>query len=132
MAHRMFVDAAAREWLVWDVIPQAAERRDAAEHDPAATQGRDPSLTPLDRRAMHGIETPRSVARLPGALADGWLCFESGSEKRRLAPIPDGWDALPDAQLEEFLAQAQRATPRDVQLDTTRMRALARPQDPHR
>lgn len=129
MAHRMFVDAAAREWLVWDVIPQSLDRRDAAE---SAATGKDAALTPLDRRATHGTDTPRSVSRLPGALSEGWLCFESGSEKRRLAPIPHAWDSLLDAELETLLARAQRATPRDVQLDTTRMRALARPRDQDR
>lgn len=132
MAHRMFVDEGAREWLVWDVIPQSADRRDAAEGPSGATIPTDPGLTALDRRATSGPETPRSVARLPGALAEGWLCFESGTEKRRLAPIPHGWDTLPDAELEGLLARAQRATPREAQLDTTRMRALARSQDPRR
>jgi hypothetical protein len=38
--------------------------------------------------------------------AAGWLAFESGSERRRLAPIPIGWMEADDAALCEMLAQA--------------------------
>jgi hypothetical protein len=38
--------------------------------------------------------------------AAGWLAFESGSERRRLAPIPAGWTEADDAALGEMLAQA--------------------------
>lgn len=38
--------------------------------------------------------------------AAGWLAFESGSERRRLAPIPAGWTEADDAALCEMLAQA--------------------------
>ena len=34
----------------------------------------------------------------PG-LEGGWLTFESSAEKRRLAPIPDGWEELPTETL---------------------------------
>ena len=39
-------------------------------------------------------------------LADGWLCFESGSEKRRVAPIPAGWEEFTGAQLETLCQSA--------------------------
>lgn len=32
-------------------------------------------------------------------LAEGWLTFESAAEKRRLAPIPEGWEELDDETL---------------------------------
>lgn len=32
-------------------------------------------------------------------LTEGWLTFESMLEKRRLAPIPDGWEELDDEAL---------------------------------
>jgi hypothetical protein len=41
----------------------------------------------------------------PG-LAAGWLVFESQSEKRRLAPVPEGWEATADAELAGFCRQA--------------------------
>ncbi|HEV3050515.1 MAG TPA: hypothetical protein VGX50_09415 [Longimicrobium sp.] len=50
--------------------------------------------------------------------AAGWLAFESGSERRRLAPIPAGWSEVDDAALCEMLAQAtviiRHATPASV------------------
>jgi hypothetical protein len=48
--------------------------------------------------------------RMSGEAADqlvqGWLVFECDVEKRRLGPIPDGWDALPDADLALLLESA--------------------------
>ncbi|HWK89582.1 MAG TPA: hypothetical protein VNP72_06285 [Longimicrobium sp.] len=39
----------------------------------------------------------------------GWLCIESGEEKRRYAPIPENWDELPDDALLELISQAEVA-----------------------
>ena len=36
---------------------------------------------------------------LPAEYREGWLVFESQSEKRRLAPVPAGWSDLSDAAL---------------------------------
>ncbi|MEP6733677.1 MAG: hypothetical protein ABJE10_23730 [bacterium] len=33
----------------------------------------------------------RTVSRVPPTFQRGWLCFQSVDERRRLAPIPDGW-----------------------------------------
>lgn len=41
-------------------------------------------------------------------LRGGWLAFESGDEKRRLAPVPDGWETASDAELLALLARATR------------------------
>lgn len=43
----------------------------------------------------------------------GWLSFDCGMETRRLAPIPDGWDGLSDADLMRLCATAEIA-PRRV------------------
>ena len=40
-------------------------------------------------------------------LAEGWLAFESSSEKRRLAPIPSGWSDLPEELLGQLCARAK-------------------------
>lgn len=48
---------------------------------------------------------------LPDVYQDGWLVFESGERKLRLAPIPPGWDDMSDAELHELLAQARPVTP---------------------
>ena len=48
--------------------------------------------------------------RMAGEAADmlvqGWLVFECDAEKRRLGPIPEGWDALPDDDLALLLESA--------------------------
>jgi hypothetical protein len=44
--------------------------------------------------------------RIADELAGGWLAFESAKEKRRLAPIPDDWTALPDEDLARLCARA--------------------------
>ena len=41
----------------------------------------------------------RFGSHLPAELADGWLCFDCGSEKRRLAPLPPNWDSREDQDL---------------------------------
>lgn len=59
--------------------------------------------------ARPSAATPaRAIA--PG-LRRGWLCFErAGSdERRRLAPIPFRWPALPESTLRALLAQAAPA-----------------------
>jgi len=38
--------------------------------------------------------------RVRAELAGGWLAFQSRKERRRLAPIPEAWDALSDVELE--------------------------------
>jgi hypothetical protein len=60
---------------------------------------------------------PSGGPDLPEPLRNGWLCFESATEKRRLTPVPIGWHALPDQDLSTLLAdamlvrrQAQRST----------------------
>jgi hypothetical protein len=39
-------------------------------------------------------------------LTRGWLTFESAVEKRRLAPIPEGWDQLPAEALAQLCEEA--------------------------
>ena len=43
----------------------------------------------------------------PEALRDGWLTFECADCKKRLVPIPQGWEEAPESQLEQFLASAE-------------------------
>ena len=64
----------------------------------------------LDRRSgTDRRETPRVKARLPGDFAAGWLCFASGGEKRRFAPLPPNWEQAEDATLDEWLRAAESA-----------------------
>ena len=42
-----------------------------------------------------------------GNLKFGWLTFESSVGRRRLAPIPDGWEAAPLDRLRMYCAAAE-------------------------
>ena len=48
----------------------------------------------------------RSIDSLPEGYRSGWLCFESPSEKRRLTPLPSGWQDLTIEQLGALLLTA--------------------------
>ena len=48
----------------------------------------------------------RSIDSLPEGYRNGWLCFESQTEKRRLTPLPPGWEDLPTEQLSGLLGNA--------------------------
>ena len=50
---------------------------------------------------------PAVLGHLAPSFQHGWLCFESVGEKRRLGPIPWGWESLSDRQLEEVLRRAE-------------------------
>lgn len=97
MPHCVFTDSRGVMWEVWDVEPTSAERRQ--EPSPG-----DPPYRGPERR-RNTDPTPR--ARLSGEYAQGWLAFESPTEKRRLAPTPEGWERLDEAGLEELLGQAR-------------------------
>jgi hypothetical protein len=43
---------------------------------------------------------PREDAVYDEHLRLGWLTFESAATRKRLAPIPDGWDETPSDRLE--------------------------------
>ena len=40
-------------------------------------------------------------------LERGWLAFGSGTEKRRLAPIPENWESVDDVELERLCRRAR-------------------------
>ncbi len=103
MAYKDFTDSTGTEWFVFDVTPHADERRSYDRRREGETgqvaEGEDRRND--SRRVAVGQRPPR--------LTQGWLCFEREGERRRLQPIPDGWTALPDSQLEELLAAARVA-----------------------
>lgn len=57
----------------------------------------------------------RTVSRVPPAFRFGWLCFQCATERRRLAPIPDGWHEWDDyalaAALQTTHGMARRTPP---------------------
>jgi hypothetical protein len=80
LPHREFPDAHGATWEVWDVKPEHLGRTRRNPDDPEATP------------------TPVSVE-----LMSGWLCFQSGSDRRRFYPIPPQWHDLPDGVLRVIL-----------------------------
>ena len=47
--------------------------------------------------------------RVPEQFRGGWLCFQSFTERRRLAPIPLGWEGWDDRTLLSASEQGQRS-----------------------
>jgi hypothetical protein len=95
MAHREFTDEHGVRWEVWDVRPTHVERRRQQLASPLARGER--------RRAEAG---PRMKVR--DEFVQGWLAFQCRASRRRLAPVPPGWEELDEAALASLCA---RATP---------------------
>ncbi|HET9423854.1 MAG TPA: hypothetical protein VFO55_00675 [Gemmatimonadaceae bacterium] len=55
---------------------------------------------------------PTKAKSLSGPYQEGWLSFDSGHETRRLAPIPEGWESMPDEELQRLCAAAKVSTRR--------------------
>lgn len=94
MTYREFFDEQGQHWEVWEIRPISIERRLNEE------RRRYPRLS--DRR------NPNLELKLRGSHRDGWLTFQCEHQRRRLVPIPDGWDSLSDSELVGLL---QRASP---------------------
>jgi hypothetical protein len=95
MAYRTFTDSTGVEWQVWNVHPTGLGQ------------------TALDRRRSASGEqvTPERRSDVSAPLAGGWLAFQASAEKRRLAPVPEGWADASDAQLERYCREARPTAP---------------------
>ena len=103
MTHRTFTDRKGLRWDVWEVKPTAAERRYLQRR-----MREEDRTDSAERRS--GDERRRSkISRSPIAseFASGWLCFECPSEKRRLAPVPEGWERVDDDTIEQWCCTAK-------------------------
>jgi hypothetical protein len=57
----------------------------------------------VQRSAIH----PKTAAEdFLGDYGEGWLCFESANERRRLARFPDDWDKIGEKELCGLLSKA--------------------------
>jgi len=111
VSYRTFVDSAGRRWEVWLVTPAAAERRRTDRRAAAGGSVAGGNFEGVsDRR--HTPERRRSLFRrnleVASEYSSGWLCFEGGGEKRRLAPVPEGWDQAGPDRLATWLQSAKR------------------------
>jgi len=120
MAHRSFTDPGGREWQAWDVTPQRLDRRETADRRAAAEPDRRRQIDRQEagnrrrqqRRSAASRRTLSRQPRLPRTHSDGWLCFQSSDEKRRLVPVPAGWERLSDDDLARLLNNARVARSR--------------------
>jgi hypothetical protein len=83
MSARIFSAPDGTLWQAWSVIP-----------------------------GQHSDWPANARRHLPDEMAAGWICFESPTEKRRLHPIPAGWDDADDDALRGHCAAAEPVRPR--------------------
>jgi hypothetical protein len=117
MPYRTFVDDDGTPWNVWDVRPQWADRRQGGERrvvnvdddsiiDPPVLERR---RQRVDRRQQESDGLRR--VKLAGGLSAGWLIFQSAEQRRRLSPIPAGWEEVPAGQLADMCSRAISSPP---------------------
>jgi hypothetical protein len=102
MPHRRVEDEDGRWWDIWDTRPTIIDRRGGRER-------RTDHRVARDRRQKTG---PRVTVE--PEFRKGWLAFQSGTEWRRFAPIPERWESLPDKDLLALLARAAATEPQRV------------------
>lgn len=108
MPIRSFRTAEGVQWQVWNVVPgpkDVPERRIGYDR-----RSPDPVLRYSGPERRRADDRRRPAPLLSRQLATGWLAFECSTEKRRLAPIPQHWDQLSEAELER-LCQSARICP---------------------
>lgn len=91
MAVREFTDGDGREWRAWEVRPEDLDARTKDEDYLAALY------------------------------FTGWIAFETktGTDKRRLFPVPKGWSDLSEPELRALLARAQAVAQRKQRGEST-------------
>jgi hypothetical protein len=104
MGDRTFTDSAGVVWHVWEVHPGIVERRSGG--DRRRTAAPDPVIERRGHLERRVRARPRGVLR--PEFERGWLCFDAGMFRRRLAPVPTGWEDCSDAELEALCGRAER------------------------
>ena len=92
MPHRKIVDKDQCVWDVWEVVPSTVASK-------------------VEERSVHPRISSRRGPRkilLPKALQNGWLAFQCEDERRRISPIPAGWETMTDDELIRLLERAGR------------------------
>ena len=108
MSHHRFRDEGGIWWEAWDVWPTSVERRERERRAHAGLEIFRP--LPLGdaerRRGSDRRRQARPRAPVSAAFASGWVVFQSPSERRRLAPVPAGWEQAGEAELRLLCRQA--------------------------
>lgn len=92
---RLFLDVLGTEWEVWEVYPRLVERRLLRERRAAR------------RHSVERRHVPVGRPTLPRQILGGWLAFQSKHERRRVIPVPDGWEDLDDRELQALLVHSK-------------------------
>ena len=88
---------------MWQVQPTSLERRFIQRR--MAKQAR---VDAPERRTGQERRTEKfSRSPVAAEFASGWLCFQSGGERRRLAPVPEEWDRADDETIEQWCCVAK-------------------------
>ena len=107
MPYKLFSAPDGTHWEVWAVVPTSVERRQVQRRkvSSALSGYRGPERrVKVERRR----EDAGGRAVVSPGFEHGWLCFESTSgEKRRLVPIPEGWETATPDRLWEWCEQAK-------------------------
>ena len=92
MGLRRHTGGDGRVWNVWDVPPRFSPKRSGVD------RRKNPVRVAVERREL----IVRRVTEPPPEWVHGWVCFETEHEKRRLCPLPDGWENASEEELEEY------------------------------
>jgi len=57
-------------------------------------------------RVWHVVPQSQVLRSAAAGMMEGWLCFESEGDKRRLVSPPADWERLPDRELVGMLGRA--------------------------
>src|SRR5687767_8005877 len=107
MPHLEFTDPSGTLWEVWDVTPSNVDvepmgRCACDDEEPSAARDRAEAES-SSRGFRARVREDGRFAGVAGQLSAGWLCFSSASEKRRLGPVPSGWDRFDHEALLQLL-----------------------------
>jgi len=106
MGLRNFRDNQGGEWRVWDVIPYRMQHGQSERRGGDRRRAKGRAYAGVERREGEDRRGHKPGLLTPG-LESGWLCFENGEEKRRLTPIPPGWEEVGEGGLEELLQRSR-------------------------
>ncbi|MFL5466317.1 MAG: hypothetical protein ACJ8AB_12460 [Gemmatimonadaceae bacterium] len=108
MSYRTFLDPQGKRWEVWLVTPAAAERRRVDRRVASASGEEIQGFADRRRTPERRKNAFRRTITVATEYSEGWLCFESDGDKRRLAPVPEGWDEAGPDRLSTWLQSAKR------------------------
>lgn len=99
MPLREFTDSAGKAWRAWDTYPVNA----------GETHGKPSALERF--MANQPVHEGMQPAGVRPRFQSGWLTFACGDERRRLAPVPAGWEGADEETLKRYLLTSEQIDP---------------------